>query len=1024
MLKLLSHHKNTRFLLKTQLNRIGLRIGVPKETIANEHRVAVSPEGVEKLTKMGYSVSVEANAGSEAEFPDSLYKEKGAEITNHKDTFTADIILKVRPPTSKETSLFKKDQTLISFLHPSQNKELVEEIRKSGVTAFSMDQIPRITRAQVYDALSSMANIAGYKAVIEAANNFGRFFTGQITAAGRLPPAKVLVIGGGVAGLSAMATAKSLGAVVRGYDTREAVKEQVRSLGAEFVEMKFKESGEGEGGYAKEMSKEFHEAQLALFAKQAKEVDIIITTALIPGKAPPKLITKEMVESMKKGSVIVDLASEAGGNCELTTPGELVNHNGVKVIGYTDFPSRLPGQSSSLYSNNIIKFLSCMTKEGQLEIDLEDIVQKKSMVTTSGKTVWPDNTPLPTQDGNKPKVAPQVVEKIEENPFNETLKSAFYWGAGMSSFVGLACLYPDPAFLTMVTTFSLALVAGYQSVWGVVPSLHTPLMSVTNAISGITAAGGLLLMGGGYFPSNTAQTLAALSVLVSSVNIAGGFVVTKRMLDMFKRATDAPEYNYLYGIPALAFFGSFLGAHSMGIGGIYQMGYLASSLCCIGGISGLASQKTARVGNASGLMGVFGGLFTTLLAMNFPTPVLTQALVLLGAGLGVGGIIGRRVAVTDLPQTVAAFHALVGLAAVFTSIASYLLLTDPDNFHKVASFFGTVIGGVTFTGSIAAFIKLANVYPGRPLNLPMHTKLNAPLALATGGLLNVLLFSASPVVGAGSLVLATGTSFALGWNITNSIGGADMPVAITVLNSYSGWALCAEGFLLANPLLTIVGSLIGSSGAILSYIMCKAMNRSLANVIFGRIVQKGEAMEITGTHTETSVDQVADTITNVKRVIIVPGYGLAVSQGQHEIAQIAKLLQEKGVDVKFAIHPVAGRMPGQLNVLLAEVGVPYDVVHEMDEINPDFPETDLVIVCGANDIVNSSSIEDPNSAIAGMPVLEVWKAKQVVVMKRSMGTGYAGIDNPIFFKENTSMLLGDAKKQLEKLHSSIKEKYD
>lgn len=454
------------------------------------------------------------------------------------------------------------------------------------------------------------------------------------------------------------------------------------------------------------------------------------------------------------------------------------------------------------------------------------------------------------------------------------------------------------------------------------------------------------------------------------------------------------------------------------------MGYLASSLCCIGGISGLASQKTARVGNASGLMGVFGGLFTTLLAMNFPTPVLTQALVLLGAGLGVGGIIGRRVAVTDLPQTVAAFHALVGLAAVFTSIASYLLLTDPDNFHKVASFFGTVIGGVTFTGSIAAFIKLANVYPGRPLNLPMHTKLNAPLALATGGLLNVLLFSASPVVGAGSLVLATGTSFALGWNITNSIGGADMPVAITVLNSYSGWALCAEGFLLANPLLTIVGSLIGSSGAILSYIMCKAMNRSLANVIFGRIVQKGEAMEITGTHTETSVDQVADTITNVKRVIIVPGYGLAVSQGQHEIAQIAKLLQEKGVDVKFAIHPVAGRMPGQLNVLLAEVGVPYDVVHEMDEINPDFPETDLVIVCGANDIVNSSSIEDPNSAIAGMPVLEVWKAKQVVVMKRSMGTGYAGIDNPIFFKENTSMLLGDAKKQLEKLHSSIKEKYD
>lgn len=1024
MLKLLVRNHKTKVLLKTQLNQMSLKVGVPKEIIQGERRVSVSPEGVEKLVKMGYEVNVEDNAGQEAEFTNSMYQDKGAKIVKNNDVLKSDIILKVRPPVDQEISKLNSKQTLISFMYPSQNKDLLEKLEKSKVTSFSMDQVPRISRAQVYDALSSMANIAGYKAVLEAANNFGRFFTGQITAAGRLPPAKVLVIGGGVAGLSAIATAKSLGAVVRGFDTRSAVKEQVRSLGAEFLEVKIQESGDGEGGYAKVMSKEFIEAEMKLFAKQAKEVDIIVTTALIPGKPAPKLITKEMVESMKKGSVIVDLASEAGGNCELTKPGELVNHNGVKIIGYTDFPSRLPGQASSLYSNNIIKFLSCMTKEGQLDIDLSDIVLKKSMITQDGKTVWPDSTPLPTQDGAKPKAAPVVEQKEEDSPYTQTLKSSLYWGAGMSSFVGLAFLYPDPAFLTMVTTFSLALVAGYQSVWGVAHALHTPLMSVTNAISGITAAGGLLLMGGGYLPSNSAQLLAALSVLISSVNIGGGFVVTKRMLDMFKRKTDAPEYNYLYGLPGLAFGGSFLAAHSMGIGGIYQMGYLASSLCCIGGISGLASQKTARIGNASGIMGVFGGIMTTMCAMNFPTPVLIQALSLLSVGLGVGGVIGKRVAVTDLPQTVAAFHALVGLAAVFTSIASYMLLNDPDTFHKVASFFGTVIGGITFTGSIAAFIKLANVMPGKKLNLPMHTKLNIPLALATGGLLNLLMFTSSPAIGVGTLALATGTSFALGWNITNSIGGADMPVAITVLNSYSGWALCAEGFLLANPLLTIVGSLIGSSGAILSYIMCKAMNRSLTNVIFGRIVQKGEAMAITGTHTEVLADQVADMITNVKRVIIVPGYGLAVSQGQHEIAQIAKTLHEHDIEVKFAIHPVAGRMPGQLNVLLAEVGVPYDVVFEMDEINPDFPETDLVIVCGANDIVNSSALEDPNSAIAGMPVLEVWKAKQVIVMKRSMGTGYAGIDNPIFFKENTSMLLGDAKKQLESLHSSIKEKYD
>ena len=1026
MLRIFVQNTRTKHLLRTQLNYLSLKVGVPKETFPQERRVSVSPEGAEKLKKMGYDVVVEKDAGAEAQFPNTQYENTGAKIAEKKDVYNADILLKVRPPSIEETKEMKEKQTLVSFLYPSQNKELVEKLSKVGVTSFAMDQVPRISRAQVYDALSSMANIAGYKAVLEAANHFGRFFTGQITAAGRLPPAKVLVIGGGVAGLSAVATAKSLGAVVKAFDTREAVKEQVRSLGAEFLEVKIKESGEGGGGYAKEMSKEYIEAEMKLFAKQAKEVDIIITTALIPGKPAPKLITKEMVESMKEGSVIVDLASETGGNCEVTKPGEIAVHKGVKIIGYTDFPSRLPGQSSSLYSNNIIKFLQSMTKDGNLNIDLNDIVLKKSIVTQDGKVVWPDTTPLPTQDGAK-KVEtqpPPTKEELNKINYDETMKSSLYWAAGLSSYIGIACLFPDPAFLTMVTTFSLALVAGYQSVWGVVPSLHTPLMSVTNAISGITAAGGVLLMGGNYLPTTGAYALAATSVLISSINIGGGFVVTKRMLDMFKRKGDAPEYNHLYAIPGAAFLASFIAAHSMGIGGIYQMGYLASSLCCIGGISGLASQKTARIGNISGIIGVTSGLVTTLAAMHFPYPVLMQALGMLGIGLGIGGVIGSRVAVTELPQTVAAFHALVGLAAVCTSIASFLIFNDPDTFHKVASFLGTIIGGITFTGSISAFIKLANVFPKKKLNLPMYTTLNMPLSLTTTGLLGVMLVSNSPSIGLASLVAATGTSFALGWNITNSIGGADMPVAITVLNSYSGWALCAEGFMLDNPLLTIVGSLIGSSGGILSYIMCRAMNRSLTNVIFGKIQPKSEAMAITGSHTETSVDQVADMLTSVRKAIIVPGYGLAVSQGQHEIAEITKTLREQGVDVKFAIHPVAGRMPGQLNVLLAEVGVPYDIVYEMDEVNPEFAETDLVIVCGANDIVNSSAIEDPNSAIAGMPVLEVWKAKQVVVMKRTMGSGYAGIDNPIFFKENTSMLLGDAKKQLEKLHSVIKEKYE
>jgi NAD(P) transhydrogenase len=1034
MLKLA--HKSFRFssLAMVQKRFMAVKVGVPKETLDNEKRVAVSPEGIERLRKLGYEVLVEKDAGKSAEFTDEMYVKSGALVVGRDQVYQSDVLLKIR--LDQDIDLLRKDQTVLSFVYPGQNQEVVDKLVSKGVNCFAMDQVPRITRAQVFDALSSMANIAGYKAVIEAASHFGRFFTGQITAAGRLPPAKVLVIGGGVAGLSAAATAKSLGAIVRGFDTREAVKEQFKSLGAEFLEIKLKESGEGQGGYAKEMSKEFYEAEMKLFMKQAKEVDIIVTTALIPGKPAPKLITKDMVEAMRPGSVIVDLASENGGNCEVTVKGKVIQHHGVTVIGYTDMPSRLPGQSSALYSNNIVKLLSTMTKDGKFSVDWDDIVHKKSAISFGGRKVWPDNTPLPAQDANKPKkIEPVQLSASDQHAlaYKNTLRKALKWGVGLSSFTAIACLNPDPKVLAMMTTFSLALIAGYQSVWGVVPALHTPLMSVTNAISGITAAGGLLMMGGGYFPHSFAQFLAAASVLISSVNIGGGFVVTKRMLDMFKRKTDAPEFNYLYTIPGVLFASTFLMANSSAVSGVYSMGYLAASLCCIAGISGLASQKTARVGNASGLIGISIGLLTTLSAMNFPAPVLAQALVLLGAGLGVGGVIGKRIAVTDLPQTVAAFHALVGLAAVATSVSSFLSHGDIDTFHKLASFFGTFIGGVTFTGSIAAFIKLANIEAqvksrlgisaNGSLNLPYAKTLNRPVAIGSLVLMSAFLASNSPTFGSFSLLTATIASFALGWNITYRIGGADMPVAITVLNSYSGWALCAEGFMLDNQMLTIVGSLIGSSGAILSYIMCKAMNRSLPNVIFGNIEAKGEAMKVTGTHTEANSEQVVDMITAAKKVIIVPGYGLAVSQGQYEMSEISKLLIEQGVSVKYAIHPVAGRMPGQLNVLLAEVGVPYDIVFEMEEINEEMAETDLVLVCGANDIVNSSAIEDPNSAIAGMPVLEVWKSKQVVMMKRSMGTGYAGIDNPVFFKQNSVMYLGDAKKMLEKLLRGLREKY-
>jgi len=416
--------------------------------------------------------------------------------------------------------------------------------------------------------------------------------------------------------------------------------------------------------------------------------------------------------------------------------------------------------------------------------------------------------------------------------FKRSLNNAMALSGGVLGLLGLGFAVSNSAILTMASIFSLSVITGYFSVWGVTPALHTPLMSITNAISGITAVGGLLILGGGYFPHSFAQTLASLSVLISSVNIAGGFVVTKRMLDMFKRPTDPEEHNYMYAIPGVLAAGALINAYWMNSALVYEMGYLAASLSCIGAISGLASQPTARIGNALGMIGISTGVITALCSLNFPMPLLTQAIVLLCAGGSAGLYLGKKVAVTELPQTVAAFHALVGLAAVATSVGSYL---DPIHgitaVHKVASYLGTVIGGITFTGSIAAFIKLSGIK--FTFELPMKRFLNKPLTA-----LNLLAFMAmvstdSIGLGATLLLWATVSSFALGWNITNSIGAADMPVAITVLNSYSGWALCSEGFMLSNHMLTIVGSLIGSSGAILSYIMCRAMNRSLENVIFG-----------------------------------------------------------------------------------------------------------------------------------------------------------------------------------------------
>jgi NAD(P) transhydrogenase subunit alpha len=510
-----------------------LTIGVLKEMKTGEMRVAVAPEAVVRILKLGAKVTIESGAGEKAGFSDEAYEKAGASIAASSQSVLeqSQVVIRINPPTDLEISQLRSGQMLVSFLSPATRPDLLKQLKDKKITALSLESIPRTSRAQKMDVLSSMANIAGYRAIIEAANEFGRFFTGQITAAGKVPPAKVLVIGAGVAGLSAIGAARSLGAIVRAFDTRPAVKDQVKSMGAEFLEILLEEDGSGSGGYAKEMSKEFIEAEMALFLAQAKDVDIIVTTALIPGKPAPRLITREMVEAMKPGSIIVDLAAAQGGNCELTQPDKVVNFRGVKIIGYTDLTSRLANQSSQLLGNNIFHLLSDIIKDGILTLNLEDEIQRGATVTHNGEILWP---PPPLKQPPEQKIAAKTLEAVGKEKASETKKSKVPWTAllilGTLTFLGM---FAPPAFLSHFGIFVLACVIGWLLVWNVTPALHTPLMSVTNAISGIIIIGAIVQLGGAEM--NLSTGLALVAVLIASINIAGGFLVTKRMLKMFRR---------------------------------------------------------------------------------------------------------------------------------------------------------------------------------------------------------------------------------------------------------------------------------------------------------------------------------------------------------------------------------------------------------------------------------------------------------------------------------------------------------
>lgn len=531
---------------------MSLTIGVPKESFAGEKRVATVPEVVEKLIKLGFAVNVESGAGDAANCSDESYRAAGAQIIADTAALCAqsDIVFKVRGPSAAEVGLLKEGSTLVSFIWPAQNPELLEQLAARKITVLAIDALPRmLSRAQKMDALTSQAGVAGYRAVIEAANAFGRFFNGQITAAGKVQPAKVFIAGAGVAGLAAIGAAASLGAIVRANDTRAEVADQVVSLGGEFVKVDYEEEGSGGGGYAKVMSEGFQQAQREMYAKQAREVDIIITTALIPGKPAPKLITAAMVESMKPGSVIVDMAAEQGGNCELTEPGLVVVRHGVTIIGYTDLVSRLAKQSSTLYATNLFRLTEelCKTKDGIIDVNMDDEAIRGLTVIKEGKITWPP--PPPKVSAAPPAAAkPAAPPAAKGKGHGHGASSAPMAGTSLAIVFGVAAAlfwfvgaHAPASFLAHFTVFVLACFVGYMVVWNVTPALHTPLMSVTNAISSIIAIGALVQIAppladlGTGRPDDWIRWIAFIGLALTAVNMFGGFAVPRRMLAMFQK---------------------------------------------------------------------------------------------------------------------------------------------------------------------------------------------------------------------------------------------------------------------------------------------------------------------------------------------------------------------------------------------------------------------------------------------------------------------------------------------------------
>jgi len=649
----------------------GLTIGVAKETVDGEKRVVITPQNVTQLRKKGAEVFVQEGAGVAAGFSDAMYAEAGAKIASSKDVWSKELTLKINRPTDEEASQIgsRKHLSLLQSRLP-EGAAVVDKLASQGASAvFDLSMLLRtLSRGQAFDVISSQANIAGYRAVIDAAYNLQRPYAGQMTAAGRLQPSKVMVVGAGVAGLAAIQQAKNMAAIVTAFDVRAAAKEQVESMGAKFLQVDLNEDGSAAGGYAKEMSPEWFEAARKMLLEEVKTTNVIITTALIPGKKAPVLITKEMVMNMPPGSVTIDLAAESGGNVETTVPGQAVTVGNCLCVGHTNYPSRMASTASTLFGNNVTKFLLSMEKDGQLHMDLEKDQAVRSMIVVHNGKKLPAFVPPPPPPLTAAQIsaaAPPPPKDIQKETYSDVMRNT----AIVVPSIALGAAVPSAG---MLSTFALSVWLGSQSVQGVAHALHSPLMSITNAISGMTIIGGMMQLGGGVVPHSLAQTAGFTAVALSSVNLSGGFIVTNKMLDMFRRPTDPPEYWNYYLVPAGAAAATYV-AGSMATGNSAGFGSslaLFSGLGCIAGISSMSSQATTRLAPWLAMGGVGSGVFAALGQMSVPATVYAQLAVASGIGLFGGKQIADKVGPTELPQAVAGFHSLVGIAATSTPSAT------------------------------------------------------------------------------------------------------------------------------------------------------------------------------------------------------------------------------------------------------------------------------------------------------------------------------------------------------------------